>query len=137
MAIMSEITMVWVFNGFQSNFPSGIFVNKNQAEDWITANNLTGTLTLYPVGVGVYEWAIANKLFTPKKETQTSALFIGKFSSAARNITITKTEGAVKYFKSSVAIGFPRCARDLEKQATSSTFYTPQSAPRRSWRSRT
>jgi hypothetical protein len=84
MAIMSEITMVWVFNGFQSNFPSGIFVNKNQAEDWITANNLTGTLTLYPVGVGVYEWAIANKLFTPKKETQTSALFIGKFSSASQ-----------------------------------------------------
>jgi hypothetical protein len=84
MAIMPEISMVWVFNGFHSHFPSGLFIDRSQAEDWITANSLTGTLTLYPVGVGVYEWAIANKLFTPKKEAQTTALFIDKFSSASQ-----------------------------------------------------
>jgi hypothetical protein len=71
---------VWIFSGVQSQFPSGVFSSKEAGERWIGRNRLTGTLTEYPVDVGMYDYAISNKLFVPKKPEQSTALFIGKFS---------------------------------------------------------
>jgi hypothetical protein len=39
-------------------------------------------LTKYPVGVGVYDMALEAGIFTPKRDEQRSAEFIGRFSSA-------------------------------------------------------
>jgi hypothetical protein len=40
-------------------------------------------LTLYPVDIGVHEWAIARSLFTPKQEKHSSSAFIGSFTTAS------------------------------------------------------
>ena len=79
---MEELT-VWVFNGPKHfrGFPSGVFVSLELGEEWIRRNNASGTLTRYPVNVGVYEWAIANGFFKPKKAEHTQATFIESFSS--------------------------------------------------------
>ena len=57
---------VWVFNGATNHCPSAVFENRESAEEWIQANALTGTLTRYPVGQSVYDWAMARGSFTPK-----------------------------------------------------------------------
>jgi hypothetical protein len=73
---------IWVFSGAKKHFPGGIFTSRPNAESWITKNRLTGTLTLYPVDVGAYEWAIDKGIFRPKKPHESEAEFIGGFSSA-------------------------------------------------------
>lgn len=73
---------IWVFNGDVSSFPSGIFLEKENALEWVENNKLSGTLTKYPVNVPVYEWAVENNFFTPKREYQKNAKTIGNFSSA-------------------------------------------------------
>jgi len=75
---------VWVFNGAKSHFPSGIFTSKKLAEEWIRKSRLTGTLTCYPLDIGVYEWALSNGYFTPKRDDQTTPEFIGRFSDASQ-----------------------------------------------------
>ena len=80
----SEHKTIWVFNGVQSSFPGGLFTQKDLAEGWIKKHKLTGTLTLYPMDVGVYDWAIQNDFFTPSKDHHRTPLFIGKFSSAGQ-----------------------------------------------------
>lgn len=74
---------VWVFNGNGGTFPAGIFASKEDAETWIISNQLSGCLTKYPVGVGLYEWAIAEGHWAPKKEHHREPQFIQRFSSAA------------------------------------------------------
>jgi hypothetical protein len=74
---------VWVFNVERSNFPGGIFSTRDGAEQWIRHHRLNGTLTRYPVDRGVYEWAIAGGLFTPKKPHHTEPEFIGGFTTAS------------------------------------------------------
>ena len=76
--------VVWIFNGNNSNFPSGVFTNRELAEIWISTNNLSGILTLYPLDQGVYDWAIPNGLFQPKKEIENKPEFIQRFSSASQ-----------------------------------------------------
>lgn len=80
---IDKLTYIWVFKGEKANFPSGVFSTKETADEWIKRNKLTGVLTKYPVNVGVYDWAIDQKLFTPKKDDHYSPLFIGKFTSAS------------------------------------------------------
>ncbi|HEY9261239.1 DUF7710 domain-containing protein [Chitinophaga sp.] len=75
---------IWVFNGVNSRFASGVFDQLDQATDWISENKLSGTLTEYPINTGVYDWAIENEFFAPKKQEHTSPEFIGKFSSASQ-----------------------------------------------------
>ena len=75
---------VWIFNGADGRFPSAVFENLADAEAWIKGTKLTGVLTKYPVGIPVYEWAIANGHFKVKSEKETSPSFIQKFSSAAQ-----------------------------------------------------
>jgi hypothetical protein len=74
---------LWVFNGARGTFPGGIFTDLDRAEHWIEEHRLTGTLTAYPVDVGVFEWAIAEGLFRPRKPHETSPEFIGRFTSAS------------------------------------------------------
>jgi hypothetical protein len=78
------MTEVWVFNGAEGRFPSGIFGERAQAEAWIRENNLTGVLTKYPVGISVYDWALKNNHFRPKNEKEVSPAFIQKYSSSAQ-----------------------------------------------------
>ena len=73
---------VWVFNGNRPNFPSGVFPNMDSAKQWIKRHGLSGVLTRYPVGVGVYDLMVEEGLFIPKNEKQKSADFIASFSSA-------------------------------------------------------
>lgn len=73
---------IWVFNGANGSFPGGVFETRNAAEAWISKHGLEGTLTLYPVDVGVYDWAVAEGHFTPKKDHERSKHFIGSFTSA-------------------------------------------------------
>lgn len=77
---MFVLDRVWVFNGVQSGFPSGVFADRATAECWIQKYALTGTLTLYPLDVGMYDYAREHGSFTPTKEAHTTPLFIGKFS---------------------------------------------------------
>ncbi len=79
------IDTVWIFNGPQPSFPSGVFTTRELAVEWIKKHGLTGVLTQYPLDVGVYEWAISRDLFTPKKEQQTTPVFIARFSSASQD----------------------------------------------------
>ena len=75
---------VFVFNGNASTFPSAVFTDRQRATAWIAHHRLTGTPTEYPVDVGVYDWAVGNGDFTPKREDHQTPHFIGKFSSAAQ-----------------------------------------------------
>ena len=77
-----SLSQAWVFQGASARFPSGIFLSREKAEQWIKINALTGILTAYPVDIGVYDWAIARGTFTPKKEQHKSARFRQRFTSA-------------------------------------------------------
>jgi hypothetical protein len=76
------LNSIWVFNGQGGQFPGGVFSRVESAEEWIGKHLLTGTLTKYPIDIGVYEWAIDCQLFEPQKPYQYDAGFIGRFSSA-------------------------------------------------------
>jgi len=56
----------------------------SKAENWILGNRLSGVLTSYPIDKSVYDWAIDNELFVPTNDTQKSADFIQKFTSASQ-----------------------------------------------------
>jgi hypothetical protein len=75
---------VWVFNVAKRHFPGGIFLCRDKAEHWIRRHRLSGVLTLYPVDVGAYDWAIEKGLFQPRKPHETMAGFIGGFSDAGQ-----------------------------------------------------
>lgn len=81
---MSDISTVWIFSGAGSRFSSGAFVDKNAAMMWISKHKLSGVLTQYPLGQGVYDWAIENELFEIKKEHESSPEFIQKFTCAVQ-----------------------------------------------------
>lgn len=74
---------IWVFNGTMARFPSGLFSSLAEAKAWIKKNKLSGILTKYPLDLGVYDWAIQNDLFTPKKDHQKLPSFIASFTSAS------------------------------------------------------
>jgi hypothetical protein len=71
---------VWVFNGALSQFPSGVFSSKDAAEAWIRTHTLSGTLTQYPVDMGMYDYATSRGQFVPSKPEHKTAAFVGKFS---------------------------------------------------------
>ena len=78
------VNHVWIFNGENGRFSSGVFSSKEKADSWIEDNCLTGVLTLYPVDKGVYDWAIENGHFVPEKVLQKEPSFIQKFTSASQ-----------------------------------------------------
>jgi hypothetical protein len=73
---------VWVFSGAKRHFPGAIFTSREMTEPWVRKNRLTGTLTLYPVDVGLYEWAIDTGMFQPRNPQESTAEFIGGFTDA-------------------------------------------------------
>lgn len=73
---------VWVFVAPSATFPSGVFQSLEVAEAWICKHGLTGTLSEYPVGIGLFDWAISNQKFKPRPDKTTDADFIGKFTTA-------------------------------------------------------
>lgn len=75
---------VWIFHGERANFASAVFTTLETAEMWIRTHKLVGTLTKYPVDVPVYDWAIAEGLFMPKRDDQRSSRFIGGFTTAGQ-----------------------------------------------------
>lgn len=81
---MSETENVWVFNGERNPFPSAVFSSREKAEVWIKENKLSGTLTAYPIDIGVYDWAVSKNYFNPKREDQKSPNSIANFSSASQ-----------------------------------------------------
>jgi len=74
--------MVWVFVGEGSRLPSAVFSTKESAETWIERHRVSGILTAYPVGAGVYDWAIDTGRFRPKSDEQKTSSFIGRFTCA-------------------------------------------------------
>ena len=79
-----KIDEVWVFNGANSQFPSGVFSSREHAEEWIKKHRLSGILTKYPIDISVYDWAIENGFLKLKDEENKSANFIQRFSSASQ-----------------------------------------------------
>jgi hypothetical protein len=75
---------VWIFKGQKAQFPSGAFSSREAAERWIHQHRLSGTLTVYPLDVGVYDWAVAAGHFAPKRDDQRAPEFIQGFSSASQ-----------------------------------------------------
>jgi hypothetical protein len=71
---------IWVFCGEQSTFPSGVFSSRDKAEDWISKHGLSGCLTQYPVDEGLYDWAVSQEYFTPKRDDQRTPRFIQRFT---------------------------------------------------------
>ena len=73
---------VWVFHGEGARFSSGVFSSVEDAEEWIGKFRLSGLLTQYPVGTGVYQWAVQHGYFVAKKEGHGSPKMVQRFSSA-------------------------------------------------------
>lgn len=73
---------IYIFNGENARLPSGAFSELARAEEWIAAHRLSGLLTWYPLDAGVYDYAVANNLFAPKKPHHTEPSFIGSFTTA-------------------------------------------------------
>lgn len=72
--------------GNNSRFPSGAFIEFNEAETWIKKNKLSGMLSALPVNEGIFDWAVANDAHSMKKETVLKKLndpdFIGMFTTS-------------------------------------------------------
>ncbi len=75
---------IWLFCGVGAKFPSGVFDSLEAAESWIALRRLSGVLTSYPVGVGVYDWAVAGGHFEPKRDKHMTPEFIQRFTSSAQ-----------------------------------------------------
>lgn len=76
-------TRVLIFVAPKATFPSGVFASLVDADSWIAKHGLSGVLTEYPVGQGVFDWAVANGKFRPKPNKEVNASFIGQFTTAA------------------------------------------------------
>lgn len=79
---MNDHATVFIFQASRADFASAVFSSYEKAEIWIRTHQLNGTLTEYPMDYPIYDWAIDNGFFKVKSELQTSAKFIGHFSSA-------------------------------------------------------
>ncbi len=74
---------IWIFNGTNGAIPSGVFSEKETAEIWIAENQLTGLLAKYPINQGLYDWAVTNGYFIPKREEHNSPIFKQAFTCAS------------------------------------------------------
>ncbi len=76
----NKLSNIWLFHGNGGHSASAVFSSKDEAEDWIESYSLSGVLTKYPINIGVYDWAIREGYFSPKKEHQFKPEFIQKFT---------------------------------------------------------
>jgi hypothetical protein len=70
---------VWVFNG-GGDFPAAVFSTREGAEAWIAKHALSGVLTKYPVDEGMWDWAIREGHWRPKREDQKAPEFVQRFA---------------------------------------------------------
>ena len=75
---------VWVFHGAGGQFTSGVFSSQEKAEEFINHYRLTGILTKYPIDKSAYDWALQEKVFTPRKPEHHEAAFIQRFTDASQ-----------------------------------------------------
>ena len=62
---MSLNSAMWIFNGENSKFPSGVFSSLANGIEYIKKYNLSGTITEYPIDMGCYDWAVSLGYFVP------------------------------------------------------------------------
>ncbi|RZJ50569.1 MAG: hypothetical protein EOO19_02895 [Chryseobacterium sp.] len=74
---------ILVFVGEEANLPSGIFTTLEKAKEYIEKYSLSGTLTQFPLDIGIYDWAIQEDFFSVKNEYQKESKFIQRFSCAS------------------------------------------------------
>jgi hypothetical protein len=75
-----DVSYVWVFHGEHARFASGIFADQSAALEWATTHELTGVLARYPVGIGCYDFAVAQNRFTPSKPHHGTPRHVAGFS---------------------------------------------------------
>ena len=92
-----ELTAVWVFNGANSSTPSAVFQHRTDAKRWIASNRLTGMLTLYPVDLPVYDWAIQRGYFEPIQDYQPEGHSSVGSVPRCRNIITMKTASRAEH----------------------------------------
>lgn len=85
---------VWVFTAPLADFPGGFVESRARAEEWISRHKLTGVLTEYPLDIGVYDWAVEQGFFAPKRPEQRSPRYVGAFTSA-RTVHVHFDNGVV------------------------------------------
>lgn len=78
----SDYSYIWIFSGKGSWSPTAVFTTFDEADEWIRSLGLSGYLSEYPVGISVYDWALALGLHKPKYESQKSPEHIQKFGSS-------------------------------------------------------
>lgn len=126
----SDFGRIWVFNENKSKFPGGLFTSKQSAEVWIRQHRLSGTLTLYPLDVGVYDLFVEREWFKPSKARHLTARFIGGFTDASqdhehyvhgrRSSEVTEDEANLEFLRIALTefkedVGrFPTVAEGLE-----------------------
>lgn len=94
--IMNNPKSVWLFQGEQARFASAVFSDRAKATAWIASNDASGILTEYPMDISVYDWAVENEFFVPKKEHHQTSAFKQNFTSASQ---------AHYHFKNGVEVG--------------------------------
>jgi len=75
---------VYLFQANKAQFAAAVFLTVEKAEQWISNYSLSRVLTEYPVDTSVYDWAVSNEYFTPRKNSHKSTSFIGGFTSASQ-----------------------------------------------------
>ncbi len=75
---------VWIFHGVNSRFGNAVFTDINIAKAWIKKYKLSGIVTLYPLDISIYDWAIESGFFKPKEPKHLLPDFIEKFTSASQ-----------------------------------------------------
>jgi hypothetical protein len=73
---------IWVFHGNGARLAAAAFSSKELAEQWIYKHSAHGTLTKMPLDTGIYDWAIENDFFSPKRNEQKLGEFVQTFTSA-------------------------------------------------------
>ena len=81
---------VWIFSGAKKHFPGGVFTQRGLAESWISKHRLSGTLTLYPLDVGAYEWRLRRGCFVRESLTSLSLSSLADFPMPGWNTITTK-----------------------------------------------
>ena len=82
-SVHEDARTVWVFVGNGATLPCGVFHTLEMANQAIEKHKLSGMLTAYPMDTVIYEWAIDNGFFHPKRDSQQTPTFIQRFTSAA------------------------------------------------------
>lgn len=74
---------VWVFMASKAQFCGGVFESEEQARSAIVKHRLSGVLTVYPLGMLSFDWAVQNGYFKPPRSGRpVDAELIGSYVSA-------------------------------------------------------